>query len=345
MKNRSFRQGFLVFLLFVFSALILGCREEHHVIVTPPREGDRETFVIDSEIGPFKLEVNFPKKRLSAVAKARFNLIIDIENKEIVQMSVSEDEVSAYIPMAPKREGPRRISVNLVSNPRYPYRREISGLDFSEERLSNLPIGVLRVDQTDWWLLPKHSRCTGFLVAPNLVVTNNHCIEDQLECRRTEIQFWNYKEGWFKRNFGTSEFQCKNLLFTNFERDQSLIEIEGDASFYGQFSVSRRAHRLKKDEIFRISTMSESLFSGIFREHRQCVLEQDGRFFKDYSGRIFLESYCDKPLESGNSGSPVFDSEGYVFGVLWGKRTLDGYIALFNPFHPRLIRMIHERSR
>ncbi|MGA0164542.1 MAG: trypsin-like serine peptidase [Bdellovibrionota bacterium] len=345
MKNRSFRQGFLVFSIFQQSALTLGCREEHYVIVTPPREGDRETFVIDSELGSFFLDVNFPEKRLSAVAKARFHLILDIENKEIVQMSASADEVSAYIPMAPNREGPRRISVNLVSNARYPYMREISGLDFSEERLSNLPIGVLRVDQTDWWLLPKQSRCTGFLVAPNLVVTNNHCIEDQLECRRTEIQFWNYKEGWFKRNFGTSEFQCKNLLFTDFERDQSLIEIEGDASFYGQFPISRRAHRLKKDEIFRISTMSDSFFSGIFREHRQCVLENEGRLLDSGSGKTFLESYCDKPIEGGNSGSPVFDSEGYVFGVLWGRLAVDGNIALFNPLHPRLIRMIHERSR
>lgn len=314
------------------------------MIANPPRNGSTETFVIDSELGSLLLDVDFPKKRISPLGKARFHLILDIEGKEIVKMSTSSDEVSAYIALTPQRVGPRRISVSLIANGSYPYLREISGLDMTEETLSNLPIGVLRIDRTEWWLLPKQSRCTGFLVAPNLVVTNHHCIQDQLDCRRTEIQFWNYKEGWFKRNFGTSEYQCKNLLFTSFERDQSLIEIEGDASFYGRFPISRRAHRLKKDEIFRISTMSDSFLSGIFREHRQCVLERDG-FFEGPSGKTYLESYCDKSIEGGNSGSPVFDSEGYVFGVLWGHLAVDDYRALFNPLHPTMIRMIEERLR
>lgn len=337
---------FDLFGLFLFSILLVGCREEYSVILTPPEDGDSHNLYVDSEIGTVFLDVRFPSDRTNTIGKARFILTLDFEGGKLQKISTKPDAVSAFIPKEVTSDRGRWITIELEENPNYPYSRELNDEDVSDDKLTNLPLGHIIIDDADWSLIPLASRCTGFLVGSDLVVTNNHCVADKAECGRTKIKVWNYKEGWMKRNLDTSTYQCKEILYTDSERDQTLFRIDGNASFYNQFPISRRAMNLKKDEIFRISTMNQSAFMGtIYREHRKCVLKDDEGMKKSIDGKRYIDALCDKPIYQGNSGSPVFDSEGYVFGVLWGKPLLGEHVAVFAPLNPTIIRLILDENR
>ncbi len=334
-----------IFYLLVTSAFLAGCREEYNVILTPPQDDDTHTLFIDSEIGSIILDVNFPSDRLNTIGKSRFLLTLDFEDGKLQSITTKPEPISAFIPTGAAKYERRRITIDLEENPNYPYKSQLNDANFSEEKLSNLPLGHIVIDGADWTIIPLSSRCTGFLVSPNLVVTNNHCVADQAECARTKIEVWNYKEGWLKRNFDTSSYQCKEVLYTDTERDQTLFRIDGNASFYNQFPVARRPMNLKKDEIFRLSTMDQSDFTGrVYRAHRKCVLLSEDGMQRSNDGKKYLEAQCDKNIYPGNSGSPVFDSEGYVFGVLWGKPLIRDGIAIFAPLNPTIIRLILEEN-
>ena len=341
---RCFKSPILGVLL--STLLLTGCREEYYVIAPSPERGDSTTLFADSEIGPLAIDLHFPVDRENTIGKARFLLTLEIEDGKIQSVSAKADEVSAFIPQSVVEYKGWRILVTLQENPSYPYRRQLQDQDVSEEELSNLPLGHIIIDDKDWSLLAVYSRCTGFLVSPSLVVTNNHCVADKSDCSRTKIKVWNYKEGWMKRNLDTSTYQCKEILYTDAERDQTLFRIEGNASFYSKFPIARRAMSLEKDEIFRISTMDEGFFMGrIHREHKKCVLKNDEGLQRSIDGKKYLDAICDKDINMGNSGSPVFDSEGYVFGVLWGKAIVSERTAIFAPLNPTIMRLILEENR
>jgi len=335
-----------IFGVLFLSSLLMGCREEYYVIAPSPERGDSTTLFADSEIGPLAIDLHFPVDRKNTIGKARFLLTLEIEDGKIESVSAKADKVSAFIPQSVVEYKGWRILVTLQENPNYPYAAQLEDRDVSEEELSNLPLGHIIIDDADWSLLAVYSRCTGFLVSPNLVVTNNHCVADKSDCSRTKIKVWNYKEGWMKRNLDTSTYQCKEILYTDAERDQTLFRIEGNASFYSKFPIARRAMNLEKDEIFRISTMDEGFLMGrIHRQHKKCVLKNDEGLQQSLDGKRYLDAICDKDINMGNSGSPVFDSEGYVFGVLWGKALVSERTAIFAPLNPTIMRLILEENR
>ncbi len=138
----------------------------------------------------------------------------------------------------------------------------------------------------------------------------------------------------------TSSYACEEILFTDKKRDQTLFRVSGDASFYKKFEIKSTALNLDQDELFRISSMDESLTGIIHRVHRKCVLEDDNRVRQSDDGKAYIYANCDSKVIGGNSGSPVFTSEGAVFGVLWGANKVDPTRAVFTPLHPTIIRMI-----
>lgn len=66
--------------------------------------------------------------------------------------------------------------------------------------------------------------CTGFLIAPDVVMTNNHCVSKTSEAKGVKITLMKEKgvpmEKWWK-------YDCGELIGTNFQMDVSLLRCSG----------------------------------------------------------------------------------------------------------------------
>jgi hypothetical protein len=143
---------------------------------------------------------------------------------------------------------------------------------------------------------------TGFLVAPDLMMTNHHVIADAEQARRAEASFF-YELGIDKRErairiVGTAD---DALLFTDAELDVTLVRLK-DPPVLGHYLPLRPA-RLEQDR-------------------RVAIIQHPGGFLKKISIQNNLVAFADARLvqyytstQAGSSGSPVFDDDFAVVAI------------------------------
>ncbi len=175
----------------------------------------------------------------------------------------------------------------------------VGGLDWEEittlkslgeERTNSF--GVAHVD-----LPAMGSRCTGFLISSNIVMTNQHCIPSAAYARGVTVSF-NVEEGIEK---GREErFDCSEFVGNNKELDFALLKCKGNPG--------------QKYKVLELSTSNLSSDEQVYVIQQNCDYydQRDCYYTKKISfGTANLQNGSithDADTLGGSSGSPVFSS-------------------------------------
>jgi len=155
---------------------------------------------------------------------------------------------------------------------------------------------------------PQGAFCSGFLVAPNLIVTANHCIESLQECQDIHFVF-----DFAKRTKDQTQYEfhpqdvysCKSILHADKDRDFAIIELTTDVVGRIPLNIRREGRPDNQDELILIghpAGLPSKIAGGAH------IL------FKNRNG-----FYANLDAFSGNSGSLVLGREsGLVEGLLVG---------------------------
>ena len=159
---------------------------------------------------------------------------------------------------------------------------------------------------------PVASFCTGFLVAPNLVVTAAHCIRNQVDCNRTAFVFDYAKTQVDQTEYVVPKknlYECAKLIdLPNPSQDYALVHLDRPVFDRTPLNIRRQGKARVGQRLMMIGHpmgLPSKISEG-------GTILSVGENYK-----ASLEAF------TGSSGSPVFDfATGYVEGVL-SKGALD----------------------
>lgn len=164
---------------------------------------------------------------------------------------------------------------------------------------------------------PTSMICSGFLIAPNIMVTAGHCIGNQARCENVKFVFdYKINPKTKRANMIVSKdnvYSCKKLIDaklthdkkTGNQRDYALIEL--DRNVEGVTPLKYRTQGMIKNNQ---SIMVIGHPSGLPQK-----VTGDARIFENNSKMSFFKTNLD--TYGGNSGSATFDeATGLVEGIL-----------------------------
>lgn len=161
---------------------------------------------------------------------------------------------------------------------------------------------------------PTSALCSGFLVAPNWILTAGHCVESEYDCSSNAWVF-GYKtnsNGEVNKHFSEEQvYNCKSILKQKFtgSMDYALIELDRDVKGVTPFKVRGKG---------AVSSSQELVVIGYPSALPQKIAAE-GRVI-DNATREYFTTNLD--TFQGNSGSPVIDyNTGVVEGILVRGKT------------------------
>lgn len=188
-------------------------------------------------------------------------------------------------------------------------------------------------------------QCSSSLIAPDVILTNSHCIPDQIKYARNGQVRSNFScKSWIvahfpdnnntkeettgKTKFGSDYIDCETVIFTS-ANDQKPV----DRGFqYNQdYAVIKLAKPVTNRKFLDVAydgvNANQKLFTysydpiqggGEFKRKECDAIEKSVLLAKsEYPiGRSILMANCH--VIKGNSGSPVVDENGILRGALWG---------------------------
>lgn len=158
---------------------------------------------------------------------------------------------------------------------------------------------------------PSGSRCSGFLVAPDLVATAGHCIRSWLFCTLTRVVFGFYAGGAgdFPLEVPSEEvYSCKRIVArhgTKHGSDFALIQLDRPVKGHAPLELDRSGEGVREGE--PVFVIGNAL--GLPAKYAAGARIRDVSFSTHFIAN--LDTY------SGNSGSAVFSARsGKVLGIL-----------------------------
>jgi len=137
---------------------------------------------------------------------------------------------------------------------------------------------------------------TGFMISPNVLITNNHVFGSKDDATRATIRF-NYQLDLLGNQLPTDQYQCDadSLFYTNPTLDYSVVRVKGDPGLrWGFISMKERVDIRVNDDVFIIQHPAG--------EPKQVGLSDNIIAYVDTS----IIQYLTDTLP-GSSGSPVFN--------------------------------------
>ncbi len=157
---------------------------------------------------------------------------------------------------------------------------------------------------------PNAAFCSGSLVAPNIIITAGHCIEDETECSETKFAF-NYSvksDGAYPTSIAAKDVVgCKSIIHrerTDEGPDFAVIELTRAITHHQPLEINR-ASDLKVGDTLGVIGHPSGLPTKVAFGAEVRSIESNGFFMTN------LDTY------GGNSGSAVFNEKtGLIEGIL-----------------------------
>ena len=159
---------------------------------------------------------------------------------------------------------------------------------------------------------PALANCTGFLIAPDILVTAGHCIEN-LEDAQNYVWIFDYTSDLgFNNETGEITVDSKNVYYVS-EVYDAILDDETEVD-YAVLKLSKKSERLPYR--FRTSgTVSNNSYVNTIGSPTGLPLKFSGNaFVVDNSHSKWFKTNID--AFPGNSGGPVFDQNGFLEGIL-----------------------------
>jgi V8-like Glu-specific endopeptidase len=159
---------------------------------------------------------------------------------------------------------------------------------------------------------PAAANCSGFLVAPNMLVTAGHCIRNESQCKG-----YGYVFGYETERNGQTEYSVPSENVYNCKRlVKTVLNSWGDKMDYAVVELDRpvtgrRAMPFRRSG--KVQTGSELVVIG----HPSGLPTKiaDGAFVRNNSNAVYFSANLD--TYGGNSGSAVFNATtGEIEGIL-----------------------------
>jgi hypothetical protein len=184
--------------------------------------------------------------------------------------------------------------------------------------LGNCPPGIGRVFAINKTDHSKSATCTAFLIRPNVVMTNSHCIytgkiSDTETCENLHFAFpteWGY----------ANTAGCQEILWRdpkqrgrshhrNGENDFALIRLNREMP--GKVLIPSKRGLRTGEMVYPVV--------GDFLDVHETRLLELSCLVEKYSERSGVGQLYHCPIISGNSGSPVLDEEQNVVGIIFAS--------------------------
>ena len=151
--------------------------------------------------------------------------------------------------------------------------------------------------------------CTGFLTSSNRLVTNHHCLSSLDQCRNTFIAI---------HQDGTHQVARCQSIIKSLDDGNSLATKSIDVSI---LELDRHLN-IDPFSLTKNNPLTGSKVSAWVVDHLDLFQARLTELECRSEGEEFSLEFSRCPAISGNSGSPMVNSSGWVVGVLWGS-TLD----------------------
>lgn len=154
--------------------------------------------------------------------------------------------------------------------------------------------------------------CTGFMIASDLMVTNEHCVNTPAVCGTATAQF-----GYALTAFGNTppvdQYRCKEVVTTSVKHDLAMLQLEKPAGERWGTLRFAAADPAMDDRLFIIQHPNGEPKQISDIDCKVVGIPAPGR-----APNVDLAHACD--TLGGSSGSPVFNIAGEVIGLHhWGR--------------------------
>ncbi|MDA8792917.1 serine protease [Bacteriovoracaceae bacterium] len=184
------------------------------------------------------------------------------------------------------------------------------------------PDGLARVFIFNQYEPTESSVCTGFLIDEDVLITNNHCVTNELDCQNTFIAI--HSDG------SSVRAKCSEILETESNGGSGLVARTLDYSILKlDKTVDITPIQTQSIEVQNQEQLSTFVVDQIDILHGRIVQLNCKAEIPGFVASTLLIS-C--PIIPGNSGSPVLNSSGNAIGIIWGASSngneFDDFTAL-----------------